>query len=128
MNKKILLVMLAVALVFGMTACKKPESTVPVLTDFTLMTRANARDEIGWGIKGNNPGKNIKEYRFTVKQGATVTFEFTRADSITGDPFTFFAGYMPASTFTAGDYTVEIYAVDTEGNESNTLTVSFTIT
>ena len=66
----------------------------------------------------------------TIKSGSTVVSEKVN-DLYDGIPHpgTFSSGYT--GTFyvnTAGSYTIEMYAEDTEGNRSNTVSAAFTVT
>jgi hypothetical protein len=153
MNKKNVLrvfgiIAIAVLIVFSMAACATTGGVTepPTLTEFGTITPYNEKDEsqselprssfktneyFGVQLAGENPGKNITTFLITFKKdGSTVKpggNQDTEIKAATKD-VKFGWSFDSWSFDTAGDYTVEVYAIDAKGNHSNTLTASFTVT
>jgi hypothetical protein len=156
-NKKILLAVLAIALVFGMTACdngstggskkkETPSPKTPVLTDLIVLLDSDALDQnwepkttfttadsLACAGKLDNPDKNFKQIMGSMKKdGADLGGEQTwNAPSNINDytQYTYYMGLgsLSAPQFGVGSYEISVYIIDTAGKKSNVKTVSFTV-
>lgn len=115
----------------------------PSLTEFITLTYADSvaqrwnptttfsvNDRLNIAVKGNNPGRNTAKFVITFKDGNTVYYI---DDSVeypavlnTSNSYTYFIGSWPLETI-PGNYTVEIYVIDANGFQSNTMTASFEV-
>jgi len=115
------------------------DDTVPHLSEICLVadntispewnpkTTLAISDAIQIGIKGTDSDKDIVKFVYTVRKDTGSTgYPEERAVSIMSSPFTFWVKIGSWSRG-KGNYTLEIYAVDAKKQQSNTMSINFTI-
>jgi hypothetical protein len=135
------IIVLVTVIGFSMAACSDDNGTPPTLHSINIGTwdsstnqltpkttfSSNEIKDFRLRFQGDDPNKDIKKVIFTFKKGSTVDrsidWDYSSHSSY---PFTSVHGFgsYPSS---AGDYTVEVQAIDSKGNKSNILSASFTV-
>ena len=132
---------LVLAIIFGLAACDNGTTTDEVietyevtLTDCITLTAINSvaqqwipqtsfleNEYFAFAIKGLNPNGNvITKVVFTLKENGQIAYEPEEIQVfINTEEFTHFIGSW--WTYARSGMTVEVYVVDSNGNESNTI-------
>jgi hypothetical protein len=140
-----LILAFVVLLVFGFMACdngngSSNNGTAPNLTEFITMdgnvtsgwtekTTFSTTGKLGVGIKGTDPEQDMTKYFLTFKKNETqvLTAERNAPTGYNNGNFTHLLGSWSQTNAQQGQYSVEIYAIDSKGNKSNTLTANFSV-
>ena len=117
---------------------------VPVLTEVVILKAEDAEgeewdnadttftesDELGFAVKGTKGDNNVTKFVYVLNDGTDdIGPTEVPVTPITTDNFTqYFSDDTNPITLDAGDYTLSVYAEDSEGNKSNTVTVNFEVT
>ena len=114
---------------------------VPNLTDVIVLTREDAiaqnwnpaatfpsSQSIGLGIKGSAAFHEIVKFILAGKKDGTVDINDERVlNTPISREQSSFTQFISSWILSSGSYTLAVYAVDTEGNESNKKKVNFIV-
>ena len=142
-NKLFLLIGVILVLSLGLTSCDdKSSSKGPNLTAFALLTKTDAENHnwnqtttfsktmdlytvVDFELDNFNP---LEKGHFIFWAGNTVIWEDEVVFSTTHTGPRLWWGYWVLKTFNPGNYSMEVYFIDTADKKSNTRKQNFTVT
>ena len=142
-NRGYLLLFIFLALGFSFSGCATTSQPTPppVLTELITIdgslgaawtwnakTSFSVNEYVGIGVRWETPSRAITRFAKTTKRDGIVVLERTWNVSVGGRNMRGTHGFTSWRFDQPGNYTVEVYALDSKSNRSNTLIYTFTVT